>query len=100
MTLSRVVELDPYTFQLSVIERWTEKRWFRTVEHERQAVYTIAIRIGRFHDGQHYILRQDPRHFRLFELFAKWRLERKLDAYVGIDPPAHVLPPAPVLPRR
>jgi len=87
MSLVSVVELDPFNFQVRVIERWTEKRWFRTVEHERQGTYTLAVRVERFHDGQHYVLRQDPRHFRLWELFAAWRLEKKLDAYVGIDGP-------------
>ena len=87
MSLVSIVELDSFNFQVSVVERWTEKRWFRSVEHERQATYTVAIRVGRFHDGQHYILKQDPRHFRLWELFAAWRLEKKLDAYVGIDGP-------------
>lgn len=87
MSLVSCVELDPLTFQLRVLERWTERRWFRTFEHERQATYTLAVRVERFHDGQHYILRQDPRHFRLWELFGAWRLEKKLDAFVGIDPP-------------
>jgi len=87
MSLVSVVELDPFNFQVRVIERRTEKRWFRSVEHERQATYTLAVRVERFHDGQHYVLRQDPRHFRLWELFAAWRLEKKLDAYVGIDGP-------------
>ena len=101
MSLVSCVELDAYTFQLSVIERWTEKRWFRTIEHERQATYTIAIRVGRFHDGEHYILRQDARHFASSNSSQSGATRRSSDAYIELDGAIeHVLPPVPGLPSR
>jgi hypothetical protein len=81
--------LDAWNVTMTVRECWTEKRWggLKTIQREQIKCYDLAIRVGRFLDGTSYVLRQDPRHFRLCELFAGWRLEQKLDAYVGIDPP-------------
>lgn len=96
-----VVEIDPLTFQLTVLERWSERRWFRSVEHEQQRTYTLQARVGTWLDGDEYVPRSDPRHGRLWELFGAWRIERKLDAFIEIDEPLkYQLPPVPVLPRR
>jgi hypothetical protein len=102
LRLVSVVLLDAYNVSMTVRECWTERRrWFRKIERERVKSYDLAIRVGRWLDGTNYILRQDPRHFRLFELLAAWRLEKKLDAYIfEPDSAEHVLPPVPVLPRR
>jgi hypothetical protein len=105
MRLVSAVELDPRTIQLTVIERWSEKRWMRTVEYEQQRTFTLQVGVGRWHDGEHFVLRQDPRHFRLMELWEKHRLEQKLDNYIERPtamPPAQrqrvgPLPPVPVL---
>jgi len=100
MTLSRVVELDRYTFQLSVIERWTERRWFRNVEREQQKHFTLDVRAGRWLDGDHFVT-DTARSLRLYELLLASRSETgALDAFVGIDAPVHVLPPVPVMPQR
>jgi hypothetical protein len=51
-----VVELDLRTTQLTVLERWSERRWFSTVEHERVKTYVLALRVGRWLDGNCYVL--------------------------------------------
>jgi hypothetical protein len=51
--------------------------------------------------ANHFILSNDARHFRLWELFAASRIERKLDAFVfAPEPIKYTLPPVPVLPKR
>lgn len=101
MRLLGVVELDLRNFQLTVLERWSERRWFRTVEHEQQRTFTLCTGVGRWHDGDHFVLQGDPRHFRLMELFAAWLNERKLDAFVfAPEPIKYALPPVPFLAPR
>jgi len=83
--------------QLNVCERWTEQRWFRSREHQQQRVYTMSIGVGRWHDGQNFVLQGDPRHFRLMELWQGHQHEQKLDALVfEPEPVKYVLPPVPV----
>jgi len=101
MGLLGCVELDPRTVQLNVCERWTEQRWFRSREHQQQRVYTMSIGVGRWHDGQNFVLQGDPRHFRLMELWQGHQHEQKLDALVfEPEPVKYVLPPVPVPQRR
>lgn len=101
MRLLGFVQLDPRNVQMTVLERWTERCWFRDVVREREKTYSMSIGVGRWLDGDHYILRQDARHFRLWELWQARRIEQKLDAFVFEPEPAvHLLPPVPVLPRR
>jgi hypothetical protein len=113
MRLISCVELDPRTIMLTVLEQLSEKRVFRSVLSERQRHYSLQVGVGRWHDGEHFILNNDPRHFRLMELLQKHRLEQKLDEYIGLESskprlwlgPAHVqregpLPPVPFLAPR
>jgi len=101
LDLLTCIELDPRTIQLTVRERWSERRLFWNVEHERERTYTLQIGVGCWHDGDHFILSNDARHFRLWELFAASRIERKLDAFVfAPEPIKYTLPPVPVLPKR
>lgn len=103
MQLLSAFNLDPRTFQMSVFE------------NERERTYTMNVGVGRWIDGDKFVLKPDPRHFRLMELWSAWLDERKLDAYVGLDgvckilhkmPPAQApsygpLPPVPAsLPKR
>lgn len=78
--------LDPWNVTMTVRECWTEKRWggLKTIQREQVKSYDLAIRVGRFLDGNNYVLRQDPRHFRLWELFAAWRMEQKFNRAIGI----------------
>lgn len=87
MRLVSVVVLDAWNISMTVREVHTERRWFRTVEHEQVKSYDLAIRVERWLDGTSYILRQDPRHFRLWELFAAWRMEQKFNRAIGIPDP-------------
>lgn len=97
MRLLHCIELDPRTFMLTVCECHSERRWFWTFEHEQQRSYTLSVGVGRWHDGDRYVLQPDPRHFRLWELFGSWRLERKLDTFVELSAPVlFQLPPVPV----
>jgi hypothetical protein len=108
MRLISCVELDPRTVMLTILESWTEKRVFRSVRSERQRHYTLSVGVGRWHDGDRFILNTDPRHFRLMELLQRHRLEQRLDDYIERPtgmPPAQAqrvgpLPPAPVLAPR
>lgn len=113
MRLVSCVELDRRTVMLTVLERAVtqEKRWLRVTRTESEAVknYTLSIGVGRWLDDcSRYVLKPDPRHFRLMELWAAWMAERKLDAFIERDmpdaapaPPRGPLPPVPVLaPRR
>jgi hypothetical protein len=90
MRIVSVTFLDPWNLTMTVRERWEEKRWggLRVVQHEQVKSYDLAIRVERWLDAANksYVLRQDPRHLRLFELFASWRMERKIDVFIGIDP--------------
>jgi hypothetical protein len=86
MRLVSCTFLDPWHVTMTVRECWTERRgwFFRDIEHERVKSYDLAIRVGRWLDGTNYVLRQDPRHFRLWELFGAWRMEQKFNRAVGI----------------
>jgi hypothetical protein len=113
MQLLGVVEISARDFQLTVLERRSVRRFLRTVEHEQQRSYSLNLGVGRWMGpDSRYVLKPDPRHFRLMELWSAWLEEKKLDAFVGIDaplkremPPAQApsygpLPPAPFLAPR
>lgn len=113
MRLVSCVELDRRHVMLTVLEQWVseERRWLRVVRTERECVksYTLNIGVGRWLDGNRYVLKPDPRHFRLMELWAAWMAERRLDAFIdgggempeaAPSPPRGPLPPVPVLPER
>lgn len=78
--------LDPWNVTMTVRECWTERRWFRTIERERVKSYDLAVRVGRWLDASTstYVLRQDPRHFRLFEIWAAHRMSQKFSKVVGL----------------
>jgi len=84
MVLLSCVQLDARTFTLTVRESWTDRRWLRRVRREQVKTYDLAVRVGRWLDGDSYVLKPDPRHFRLCELFAAWRVDQKLNAGVGL----------------
>lgn len=105
------VELDKRTVLLTVLESWVSetKRWLRVTRTESECVkgYTLNIGVGRWHDGSHYVIKPNPVHFRLMELWAGWMAERKLDAFIENDMPAAApapsrgpLPPVPVFATR
>lgn len=110
MRLVSCIELDLRTIQLTVFEQWIESRWrgLRVRETEVVKSYVLSVSVGRWLDGDHYVLKPDPRHFRLMELWAAWMAERKLDEYIGggarmsmpaeREPRRGPLPPVPVLP--
>ena len=83
LALRGCVQLDPNTFQLTVRERSSERRWFRTVTNETEKTYSLDIRVGRFMHGDQLIM-DNSMSFRLWEIFMAWRAEQKLDAYVGL----------------
>ena len=91
MVLLSAYELDARTTVFTVLEQWSERRWLRTRVTEREQRYVLELRVRRWHDGERYVLRQDPRHFRLWELFAAWRIEKKLSRAVGIAEPEPLL---------
>jgi hypothetical protein len=100
MRLVSVVELDQFTYQLSVRECWTDRRWWwRNVEREEQKHFTLDVRAGHWFDADRRVT-DTARSLRLYELLLASRSELALDAYVGIDAPVHVLPPVPVAPQR
>lgn len=76
--------LDQRTVVLTVREQHAERRWFRTVTTEEVKRYVLALRVERWLDGDHYVLLPDPRHFRLWELFAAWRVSQKFNAVVDL----------------
>jgi hypothetical protein len=78
--------LDAWNVTITVRECWAERRWLRVVQREQVKSYDLAIRVGRFLDAstKSYVLRQDPRHFRLWELFGAWRMSQKFNTVVGI----------------
>jgi hypothetical protein len=97
MKLLGVVELDATTFQMTVLESGDAR------------TYTMTVGVGRWMDGDRFILTPDPRHSRLVEIWSAYLLEKKLDDYIegrgqGMPPAAPQtfgpLPPVPVLPRR
>lgn len=103
MKLVDCFALDLRNFQLTVTEQWEEKRWrgLRVVTTEVVKTYSMNIGVGRWMDGDRFVLKPDPRHFRLIEIWSAWWEEQKLDAFneTSSAPPAkHVLPPVPVLP--
>lgn len=108
MALWSCIRLDDWTFSMTVVERWTERRWLGVETREQLKTYDLGIRVGRWLDGNRYVLPPDPRHFKLWELFGAWRIERRLDEYLGQREPSPVavaprtgpLPPVPVLPPR
>jgi hypothetical protein len=83
LALRGCVQLDPNTFQLTVRERSSERRWFRTVTNEIEKTYSLDVRVGRFMDGDRLVM-DNALSFRLWEIFMAWRAEQKLDAYVGL----------------
>lgn len=111
MRVTSYVELDRRTIMLTVIESWLveDKRWFRVIRTQREFVksYVLNIGVGRWLDGTRYVLKPDPRHFRLMEVWAAWIAEQKLDAFIEGDMPGDApvsprapLPPVPVLAQR
>jgi hypothetical protein len=91
MTLVSCVELDARTVMLTVREHWSARRWLRIWRTEAVKSYTLAIRVGRWLDGDRYVLKPDPRHMRLTELFASWCIEQKLDRATGLPESARLL---------
>jgi hypothetical protein len=83
--------LDAWNVTMTVREVFTERRWLRAVQREQVKTYDLAIRVGRWLDGSTYVLRQDPRHFRLCEIFGAWRMEQKFNLAIGIPADAPLL---------
>lgn len=84
MTLVSCVELDALTVQLTVTEIWEDKRWLRAWRTSVVKTYVLAVRVGRWFDGERYVLGNDPRRLRLAEIYAGVLLNRKLDRAVGL----------------
>ena len=105
MRLVNVVELDASNFQITVLERWSERRWFRTVHHEREHTYTLQVGAG-WIDGDRFVT-DTALSPRLYELLLVWKAEQRLNEYVGLCPPPCApyrtlgpLPPVPIMPGR
>jgi len=75
--------LDDRTVLMQVRERWGERRLFGRVELERVKSYVLPLGVGRWLDGDRFLLVNDPRHLRLCELLMAHEIERRVARVVG-----------------
>lgn len=90
MQLLGCLQIDPLTVQLTVLERWRSWRLFTTT---RTSSYVLAICVERWLEleNQRYVLRPDPRHMRLCELWAGERINQKFNRATGLPVDAPLL---------